>query len=318
MKIKDIGEFELINLISNKPKKKEVIVGIGDDAAVIKTKKFQLLTTDCLIEDDHFNCKWFSPDQIGKKAIEINVSDIAAMGGTPKFLLISLALPKNIEIDFVKKIYQGMWKTCKKYDIEIIGGNMAHSNQIMISVTLTGEIDKKNLSLRSNAEPGDFLVVSGHLGFGRAGLRLFQENISGFNKVKKKYLEPGARLKNALKLAPYVNSMIDISDGLASEVRHICQKSKCGAVIYKEKIPIDFEVKKAAKTLCEDEYDYALYGGEDFELLFSVSKSNIKNVKGFIVGEIIKKSEIKLKSFKEEKTLDKKGYDHFSNTAIST
>jgi len=314
MKIKDIGEFELINLISNKPKNKEVLVGIGDDAAVIKTKKLQLLTTDCLIEGDHFNSKWFSPEQIGSKAIEINVSDIAAMGGIPKFLLISLALPNNLEVDFVKKIYDGMWKSSKKYDIEIIGGNMTHSNQIMISVTLTGEINKKNLTLRNNAKPGDYLVVSGNLGYGRAGLRLFQENISGFDKVKKKYLEPKAQLKKALKLAPFVNSMIDISDGLGSEVKHICKESKCGAVLYKEKIPIDIDVKKAAKILNEDEYDYALYGGEDFELLFSVSKNNIKNIDGYIFGKITKKRDIKLKSFKEKKNLDKMGYDHFSNT----
>lgn len=313
MKIKDIGEFELINRISKNPKNKDILIGIGDDAAVIKTKGLQVLTTDCLIEGDHFTRDWFTPEQIGMKSIEINVSDIGAMGGNPKYALISLALPNDLNVNFVEKMYKGMWKSCKKYDVEIIGGNMTHSRQIMISVTLTGKVNKKKLTLRSGAKPNDYLIVSGQLGFGRAGLKLFQKNIEGFEKIKNKYLEPKAQLKKGIKLAPYVNSMIDISDGLAPEVKHICDKSKCGAIIYKEKIPIDIDVKKVATVLDEDAYDYALYGGEDFELLYTVSGDNINKISGFIIGEIIKKREIKLKFLDKEVNIDKMGYDHFSN-----
>lgn len=315
MKIKEIGEFELIDKITKKPKDKNILVGIGDDAAVIKSKKdLEVLTTDTLVEGDHFKREWFSPKQIGMKAIEINVSDISAMGGVPKYVLVSLCLPQDLEVDFVEEMYRGMWKTCDKYNIEIIGGNMTHSNQIVISITLIGETNKDCLSLRSGAKFGDYIFVSGPLGNGRAGLRAFQENIGDFNQVKKRYLEPKAQLNFAIKIAPYVNSMIDISDGLAPEVKHICDESKCGAIIYKEKIPIDYDVRSIARVLNEDEYNYALFGGEDFELVYTVSKNNIKNVQGYILGEIVKDKEVKLQDNGVTKIIKEKGYDHFSNT----
>jgi thiamine-monophosphate kinase len=317
MKVKDIGEFGLINRISKKAKDKDVIVGIGDDAAVIKTKGLQVLTTDCLVEGDHFRRDWFTPEQIGMKAIEINVSDVAAMGAIPKYVLVSLALPHDIEVEFVEKMYKGMWKICDKYKVDIIGGNMTHSNQIMISITLTGIVDEKNMSLRSGAKPGDFVFVSGYIGNGRAGLRVFQEKLKGFYDVREKYLQPKARLDFSLKIAPYANSMIDISDGLAPEIKHICDESKCGAIIYKEKIPISDEVRKVAKTLGEDEYNYALFGGEDFELAYTVSKENIDKIQGFIVGEITKNKEIILSLGDKKEKIEKSGYDHFSNSVSS-
>ena len=314
MKIKDIGEFGLIDRITKKPRNKDVIVGIGDDAAVVKTKKgLQLLTTDTLVEGDHFRREWFSPKQIGMKAIEINVSDVAAMGGNPKYVLVSLALPKDLDINFVDGLYSGMWKTCGDYNIEIIGGNMTHSKQIIVSITLIGEVDENNLCLRSSAKSGDFIFVSGQLGNGRAGLRVFQENLKGFERVKRSYLEPKAHLKSALEVAPYANSMEDISDGLASELKHICEQSKCGAIIYKDKIPIKDDVRKVAKTLDEDEYDYALFGGEDFELVFTVSKNNLKRVKGYLVGEITRNKKVMLSSNGKIKNLTIFGYDHFVN-----
>ncbi|KYK27581.1 hypothetical protein AYK20_02310 [Thermoplasmatales archaeon SG8-52-1] len=311
-KIKDIGEFGLIDRISKKPIDKNIIVGIGDDAAVINTKKMLVLTTDCLVEGDHFRIEWFKPEQIGMKAIEINVSDIAAMGAIPKYVLVSLAIPKNLDIKFFDGIYKGMWTVCEKYKIEIIGGNMTHCENIVISITLTGEVEKKNLSLRSGAKPGDYIITTGHLGYGRAGLRMFQENLKGYKSVKQKYLEPKAQLKKAFKLAPFINSMIDISDGLASEIKHICNESKCGAIIYKDKIPISDEVREIAKKLGEDEYDYALFGGEDFELVCTVSKENIDKLNGFLVGEITETKEIRLSSNGKETLIDKKGYNHFS------
>jgi thiamine-monophosphate kinase len=312
MKVKDIGEFGLIDLISKKIKDKDVLVGIGDDAAVIKTKGLHILTTDCLVEGDHFRREWFTPEQIGMKAIEINVSDVAAMGGIPKYVLVSLQLPKDLEVEFVEEMYKGMWNACEKYSIEIIGGNMTHADQIVLSITLTGEVDKKNLSLRSGAKPSDFILVSGSLGNGRAGLRLFQKNLKGHDKVRKRYLEPKAQLDQGLKIAPFVNSMIDISDGLAPEVKHICDESKCGAIIYKDKIPIKDEVRNIARALDEDEYDYALFGGEDFELLYTVSKDNLDRVDGILVGEITKNKKILLFSEGKEKEIPEGGYDHFS------
>ena len=311
MKVKDIGEFGLIDRITRKSKDKSVLVGIGDDDAVVKTECLQVLTTDCLVEGVHFRTDWFSAKQIGMKAIEINISDIAAMGAIPKYVLVSLALPKDLDVKFVEAMYQGMWDSCDKYKIDIIGGNMTRSNQIVISITMIGEADKKNLSLRSGANPGDLIFVSGHLGNGKAGLRLFQENLKGFEKVRKSYLEPKAQLDTALKIAPYINSMIDVSDGLAPEIRHICDESKCGAIIYKDKIPIDDEVRDVAKALDEDEYDYALFGGEDFELVYTVSKDNLGKVNGFLVGEITENKEALLSFKGKEKKLSESGYDHF-------
>ena len=314
MKIKEIGEFGLINRITKKPKSKEILVGIGDDAAVIKTKKgLQVLTTDTLVEGDHFRQEWFSPKQIGMKSIEINVSDVAAMGAVPKFVLVSLALPSNLDVEFIDNLYEGMWKSCKKYNIEIIGGNMTHSKQIVISITLIGEVDKKNLCLRNGARSGDFVLVSGYLGNGKAGLRVFQENLKAFESVKKHYLEPKAQLKSALEVASYASSMEDISDGLASELKHICKQSRCGAIIYKEKIPIKEDVRNVAKILNEDEYNYALFGGEDFELVYTVPKNNLKKFKGYLIGEITKNRKVLLFSKGKTKNLTKHGYDHFLN-----
>lgn len=314
MKVKDIGEFGLIKLISKKSKNKDIFLGIGDDAAVIKTQGLQILTTDCLVEGDHFKQEWFTPFQIGMKSIVINVSDVAAMGGVPKYVLVSLCIPKDLDVNFIEKMYNGMRKSCSKYNIEIIGGNMTHSNQIIISITLTGEVEKKNLKLRNGAKPGDFILVSGPLGNGRAGLRLFQNNVKGHDKVRLDYLEPKSKLDHGIKIAPFVNSMIDISDGLAPEIKHICNESKCGAIIYKDKIPIKDEIREFAKTINEDVYDYALYGGEDFELLYTVSKENLDKVDGFLVGEITKNKNVILFFKGEEKTIKEKGYDHFSNT----
>ena len=131
-------------------------------------------------------------------------------------------------------------------------------------------------------------------------------------KVRKSYLEPQAQLKTALKIAPFINCMIDVSDGLAPEVKHICDESKCGAIIYKDKVPISDEVRAVARRLEEDEYDYALYGGEDFELVYTASNENLNKIKGFLVGEIIKNKKINLYSNGKEKAIAEKGYDHFS------
>jgi thiamine-monophosphate kinase len=314
MKVKDIGEFGLIKRITRKPKDKDILVGIGDDAAVIKIKEgFQVLTTDCLVEGDHFRRDWFTPKQIGMKAVEINVSDIAAMGAMPKYMLVSIAIPKDLDVEYIDEIYNGMWNVSDKYNIEIIGGNMTHCNSIVISITMIGETDKKNLTLRSGAKPGDLIFVSGHLGNGRAGLRAFQKKLTGFGKIKKRYLEPYAQLKTSYKISPFVNSMIDISDGLAPEIGHICDESKYGAIIFKDKIPIGDDVKSVAKKINEDGYEYALFGGEDFELVYTVSKEYIEKVSGFLVGEITKNKDVKLSDKGKEIVISKCGYDHFSS-----
>ena len=313
MKLKKLGEFGLIKRITRPVKDKNVLVGIGDDAAVIKTSGLQVLTTDTLVEGDHFTKEWFTPKQIGMKAIEINVSDVASMGAIPKYALVSLILPINEEVEYIEAIYKGMRHSCKKYQTEIIGGNITHGDKLSISITLIGEVKKENLCLRSGAKPGDFIFVTGYLGNGRAGLRLFQKGLRNFLNIKKHYLEPKAKLKESLKNAPYCNAMQDILDGLASEIKHICEQSKVGAVIYKENIPILEDVREVAARFNESEYDYALYGGEDFELVFTCEEKNLQHIAGLLVGEITKKKGIRLYENGKEHPLTKEGYDHFSN-----
>jgi len=313
MRIKDIGgEFALIKRITRKAKGKNIVVGIGDDAAVIKAgNRYLVVTTDTIVDSNHFSLKYFTPEQVGKKAIEINASDIGAMGGVPKYALVSLVLPKDVDVKVIDDIYKGMRQACKKYNAEIIGGNMTHGKQLVIDVDMIGEVKKENLCLRSKAKPGDFILVSGDLGSSTAGLHLFSKNIKGHGYVKKKHLEPEAKFHKVKKFLEHINAMIDVSDGLASEVTRICEQSKTGAVIYCDNVPIREETRKAAEALKENVLDYALFGGEDFELVFTVSEKNLNKVRGFLVGEIIKENKVYLYCNGKKKLLRRHGYDHF-------
>lgn len=312
-RIKDIGgEFALIKRIAKSPINRNVLVGIGDDAAIIKYgKRLLILTTDIFVESDHFNLKWSKPEQVGIKVIEANVSDIAAMGGKPKYALISLVLGRGTPLEFVDALYSGIYSSCKKYNIDVIGGDITHGRQVVVNVAMIGEVEKKNLCLRSNAKPGDLIMVSGSLGKSAAGLNLLLKKKKGFDRIKRFHLEPKAQLEKGRRLARFVNAMEDVSDGLASEVRNICLESKVGAVIYSNKIPITEETFRAASVAGKNAVDYALYGGEDFELVFTVPNRNLKKVKGFVVGEITKGRKIILQRDKKRKQLKKFGYDHF-------
>ena len=314
MDINKIGEFGLIDIIRKKVKNKDknIKIGIGDDCAVVKIgNKLCLFTTDALVEENHFSLDYFKPEQIGKKAIEINVSDIASMGGKPKYALISIGLRKNLELDLFDRIYSGILEAAKKYNIEVIGGNITKSKDIIIDVNMIGFVKKKELCLRKDAKPGDFILVTGELGGSAAGLDLLRKNISGFEEIKKKHLEPKANLHKVRRFLKYINAMEDISDGLASEINHICEESKVGAVLYGGKIPIDYTIKEIYKKKA---LDYALFGGEDFELVFTVSKKNLKKVRGFVVGRIRKKQGIFLFRRGKEEQILSKGYDHFLNS----
>jgi thiamine-monophosphate kinase len=313
MRLQKLGEFGLIKRISKKPKNQNILVGIGDDAAVIKVgKKLLTITTDTLVDGDHFSLNYFTPVQVGKKAIEINVSDIGAMGAAPKYALVSLVLPKNLDVRIIDGIYRGMRQAGNKYNLEIIGGNITHGKQLVIDIDMLGEVKKEDLCLRSQAKPGDFILVTGDLGPSTAGLKLLQNKIRGHGYVKKKHVEPQAKINKVNPFLRYINAMIDVSDGLASEVKHICEQSKVGAIVYTDNIPIRDETRRAAKARKEDPLQYALYGGEDFELVFTVSENNLKKVRGFLVGEITEEKGIYLYSKGKKKILKKAGYDHLS------
>ncbi|MBU1939651.1 MAG: thiamine-phosphate kinase [Candidatus Diapherotrites archaeon] len=307
-----LSEHELIARISRPPRDKNVIVGIGDDCAVLRWKKNKhlLLSTDAMVEGDHFTRTWFTPKQVGMKAVESNVSDIAAMGGTARHILISLAMPKDTSLDFIDGLYSGIYSSAGKYNVDVIGGNITNAKQISITITVLGEVKPAELCLRSSAKPGDLIMVSGPLGKGAAGLNLFRKKIKGHDIARHAYLEPLAQLTKARHAAKYVNAMEDISDGLASEVRNICTASRVGAVIYVEKVPLATSTIKAAKAARNTALDYALYGGEDFELVYTVPKKNIRKVKGIIVGKITHERKIMLEENGKKTELTKFGYDH--------
>lgn len=313
MKISDIGgEFELIKRLTKKTKNKNIIKGIGDDAAIIKiNNKYISLTTDSLVDGSHFSLNYFTPEQVGKKAVEINVSDIFAVGAKPEYALVSLVLPRDTDVELIEGIYRGMRQAGEKYNLEIIGGNIAHGKQLVIDVSMIGEAKKEDIKLRSDAKPDDLIFVSGDLGSSTAGLNLFLNNINGFEKLKRKHLEPEAKFYKVKPFLKYINSMIDVSDGLASEVQRICEQSRTGAVIYADKVPIKEETRQAAAVCNKNALDYALYGGEDFELVYTVSKENLNKVKGYLVGRITKERDIKIYEKGIEKIITMHGYDHF-------
>ena len=298
MQIKDLGgEFALIKKLTDilPSQSKDVLVSIGDDAAVIRSpnnkNQFLLITTDILVEGLHFNKSWSTPEQIGIKAIECNVSDIAAMGGLPTYLVISLVIPPSTDVEWCEKLYNGFTKACHRYGIIIVGGDTTEGSVETINITLLGTVSEKNLCLRSHAKPGDILAVTGKLGASSAGLNLLKSDLPLTGYLEKKHLTPKCRLDASTKLAPHVNAMIDISDGLASELNHICDNSNVGAVINEKDIPLHNDVINASKSLKKEASEFVLNGGEDFELLISFSTADLKKlnqtgVKFYPIGEI--------------------------------
>ena len=319
MKVKGIcGEHGLIEMIRGKAKlfSRDVAVGIGDDAAVLRYNKgsYLLFTTDSLIENIHFSLKYFKPEQIGMKAIEQNVSDIAAMGGIPRFALVSLALPKHIDAEFVDKLYNGINKKSKKYRISIVGGNITRSREVAVNAAMLGFAEKKCLALRNGAKIGDLVFCTGHVGESSVGLELLKRNKEGHSI--KKHLEPESRLDLARKIVKIgISSMIDVSDGIAPEVRRICEESKVGAVIYADKMPISKGTISDSKRIKKNPLDFALYGGEDFELVFTANKNKLNQLKKYdvnVIGKIVgKKCGIKLIKGNKKMNLGK-GFEHFS------
>ncbi|MBI4361039.1 thiamine-phosphate kinase [Candidatus Micrarchaeota archaeon] len=316
MDVKELGgEFALIDRIRRAPQNKDVVCGIGDDAAVLSLggERF-VVTTDTLVENDHFSMDYFTPRQVGVKAMESNLSDVAAMGGTPLYALVALALPKNISVEWVDGFYEGLYASASRAGVDVVGGDTTHStSQIMVTVTLIGKAGD-NLCLRSSAKAGDLVFVTGNLGASTAGLKLFQKKVPGFDFVKQKHAEPKSRLDVSSQIAQFAHAVEDVSDGLASEIRNITRASGTGAVIDASAVPIDVQTRKAAQALGSDALEYALFGGEDFELVFTVSTSDQKKAEalGTCVGRIIQGEGVSLEKNGVATRLQRFGYDHFA------
>jgi thiamine-monophosphate kinase len=331
MKIEELGERGLINWLKQKVRirDKDVLIGIGDDAAIVRVKEDQLtiLTTDMLVEGIHFRCDWQTPYQLGYKSLVVNISDVLAMGGWPRFALISIGLRSATEVSFVEEFYAGVQDCGQKYGVEVVGGDISRSDLYIVSISLVGQVKPVRLKSRSAAEIGEGIYVTGSLGASAAGLLILKQGISQ-EKVKaapeliKRHLQPEARLKEAKIIsAEDIGALEDVSDGLASEILNICDSSKTGALIYEENIPLAQGVKEIAEIVEQNPVDLALFGGEDYELVFTARARVAKRVAEKLadlkvgvakVGEIVKaEAGVKLSKLEGKIVNLKAGYTHF-------
>jgi thiamine-monophosphate kinase len=309
------SEFAFIEKI----KKKYNLTKIGDDCAVIpKDKKHDfVVTTDLLVEDIDFRRSWMIPKFLGHKSLAVSLSDIAAMGGNPKFALLSIGIPEDVwKTNFVEDFFSGWHKLAKKFNVELIGGDVSKTpDKIVIDSIVFGEVKRNKAVMRSTANGGDQIFVTGKLGGAALGLKYLEEKIEGFDKFKKLQLKPNPRLDEGQFLTKIVTSMIDISDGLSSDLKHICDASKVGAKIFFEKIPT-FSNEFPGNLPSEiQNSDFIFDGGEDFELLFTVNSKNIldKKLATFHhIGEVTQNiGNIELISDSKSTILQPKGYQHF-------
>ncbi len=333
--LKEIGEFGLIDDIKQlfNSKTASLALGIGDDCAVMKHGEgmVSLITTDVLAEGVHFDRNYFTPFQLGMKAAAVNISDIAAMGASPKYILTSLAIPKNIDYIFIKKFYNGIKKCCSRFGIELIGGDTSSSKQgLFISVTVIGEACDGEYITRSGANPGDMVYVTGTLGDSAGGLETLRQN-PAIDENRREYL-----VKRHIETAPLVDeglflvaskavtSMLDVSDGVGSDIKRICDESCVGAEILLNRLPVSKQLVSAFPHFNLrglSVYDLALSGGEDYELMFTVKPEKAKSLEDKYkkrfkqkispVGVITSGKKVVAISKSGEKKPITSGYNHF-------
>ncbi len=311
--ISELGEFGLIHRLTDKIelKNSSSIVGIGDDAAVMDyTDKEVLVTTDLLLEGIHFDLTYTPLRHLGYKAAVVNFSDICAMNGLPKQLIVSIGVSRKFSVEHLEEFYEGLKAACEVYGVDLVGGDTSASlTGFLISITCIGEAEKGKSVLRKGAQENDLICVSGDLGAAYMGLQLLereknvfsdepeaQPDFTGKEYILQRQLRPEARKDIVELLAEkgiQPTSMIDISDGLSSELLHICESSDCGCRVYEEKIPIDYQTAAMAEELNMNLSTAALNGGEDYELLFTVPLTmhdQVSALKGIrVIGHICSK-----------------------------
>ncbi|MDA3905282.1 MAG: thiamine-phosphate kinase [Bacteroidales bacterium] len=308
--LSELGEFKLIDRLTKNVanRQKSTILGIGDDAAILNFDGKQvLLSTDLLIEGIHFDMSYMPLKHLGYKAVMVNISDIAAMNGTPTQIAVGLAVSNRYSVEALEEIYAGMLLACLKHNIDLVGGDTTSSTSgLMLSITVLGEAAPKDIVRRSTAKSGDLIVVSGDLGAAYTGLLLLEREKEVFAKdpsiqpeldsypyVLERILRPEARVDMVMRFADMdliPTSMIDISDGLASEIMHLCEESALGCQLYEDKIPIDPQTVTVAELFNIHPVTCALNGGEDYELLFTVSQNDFEKINGqgefYIIGHM--------------------------------
>ena len=313
--ISELGEFGLIERITGlfKNQNSSTIKGVGDDAAILDYGSKQIVvSTDLLTEGIHFNLMYVPLKHLGYKAVVVNLSDICAMNAIPRQITVSIAVSGKFSVQAIDELYSGIKMACEKYNVDLIGGDTTSSlTGLIISVTVLGEVDNENVVLRSGAKPNDLLCVSGDLGGAYMGLQLLErenevfkvnENmkpqLEGYDYILERQLKPEARVDIVAafkQLGVKPTSMIDISDGLSSEIHHLCKNSDVGCSIYEDKIVMDIQTRSMAEELNINPLVAALNGGEDYELLFTVDTQDYEKIKNdpdfTVIGHMTQPSE---------------------------
>ena len=311
----ELGEFGLISHLTEhfKMHHSSTLKGVGDDAAVLNSsKKKTLITTDLLIEGVHFDLSYMPLKHLGYKAVMVNLSDVYAMNGTAEQITVSIAVSNRFTLEAIEELYAGILLACNTYNIDLIGGDTTSSTTgMLISVTAVGTAKKEDIVYRNGAKATDLIVVSGDIGAAYLGLQVLerekqvfkvdpnnQPDLDNYSYLIERQLKPEARkdisgMLKELEVKP--TSMIDISDGLSSEIMHICSQSKVGCKIYEEKLPLDPQVISACEEFNIDSTMVALSGGEDYELLFTVPITDFDKIKGnpnfSIIGHITEENQ---------------------------
>lgn len=309
--LSDLGEFRLIDHLTKKfdIKHDTTIKGIGDDAAVIDFENQQcVVTTDLLVEGVHFDLSYVPLKHLGYKAVMVNLSDVYAMNATPKQITVSIAVSNRFPLEALEELYAGIHTAAKLYNIDVVGGDTTSSQKgLLISITALGHAKKEDIVYRDGAKDNDLVVLSGDIGAAYLGLQVLerenevfkvnpnnQPDLEMYSYLVERQLKPEARkdIPKLLKeLGVKPTSMIDVSDGLSSEIIHLCKSSKVGATLYEDKIPLDPTVISTCEEFELDSTTIALSGGEDYELLFTVKQEDFKKIKAnpslSIIGHIV-------------------------------
>lgn len=310
--LSSLGEFALIDRLTEEfpTNNKSTVKGVGDDCAVLGTgKKKMLVTTDTLVEGVNFDMMYTPLKHLGYKAVAISLSNIAAMNGTPRQVLVSVAVSNRYSVEALEELYAGIRLCCDRYDVDLVGGDTVTARAgLTLTVTAVGEADEDMITYRSGAKLHDLICVSGDLGSAYSGLLVlerekvtyqanpnFQPDLEGYDYVLERFLKPEPRM-DIVKLLREKNivptSMIDVSDGLASELLHICKDSKCGCEVYEERLPIDYQTSRVCSEMSQNmlPVSNALNGGSDYELLFTISQADYEKIKDseevHIIGHI--------------------------------
>ena len=281
------SEFELIaRLTSGLASREDVRLGVGDDCAIMDVGGDQLLLATCdgQVEGVHFTLQTSSPEQIGRKALAVNLSDIAAMGGIPRFALVSLLIPPHLSVEILEEMYTGLRQEAERFATAIVGGNIASAgsaSSLTIDVTLLGSVIRDRAITRSGARPGDMLCVTGYLGDSAAGLftLLHPEHtysLAACDRVRAVHRTPYPRIAEGQILSQFgpqvITAMLDISDGLSGDLAHLCERSQVGARVELARLPLSSAIHTIAHETGQDPWHWALHGGEDYELLFTVAQ----------------------------------------------